>query len=328
VSQDAFLIVDKPPGVTSHDVVAVVRAVTGLKKVGHTGTLDPFATGVLPLALGGATRLIQYLDEDRKIYDAVIQLGTATDTGDPTGSVIAEAPVPALNRARVLEVLDGFRGQRMQTPPRYSAVKVAGRPLYDYARKGVDVEVKARPIRIDAMELLSLGENTLRVAIHCGRGTYARVLAEEIGVALGTFGHLAELRRLGSGPFDIDRSVSFSRLAEIVAGNQEWDRVLRPARGGERIAWRPREEVFAGLAPWLIAPREALRHLPALTLSPIEVRRFQTSGALPPPPPGCTGSYVLLSADGVLGVGVTGKDSAIPLDAPRPRDRRSEGRGR
>ena len=216
----------------------------------------------------------------------------------------------------------------LQTPPRYSAVKVAGRPLYDYARKGVDVEVKARPIRIDAMELLSLGENTLRVAIHCGRGTYARVLAEEIGVALGTFGHLAELRRLGSGPFDIDRSVSFSRLAEIVAGNQEWDRVLRPARGGERIAWRPREEVFAGLAPWLIAPREALRHLPALTLSPIEVRRFQTSGALPPPPPGCTGSYVLLSADGVLGVGVTGKDSAIPLDAPRPRDRRSEGRGR
>ena len=103
MSQDAFLIVDKPPGVTSHDVVAVVRAVTGLKKVGHTGTLDPFATGVLPLALGGATRLIQYLDEDRKIYDAVIQLGTATDTGDPTGSVIAEAPVPALNRARVLE---------------------------------------------------------------------------------------------------------------------------------------------------------------------------------------------------------------------------------
>ena len=169
MSQDAFLIVDKPPGVTSHDVVAVVRAVTGLKKVGHTGTLDPFATGVLPLALGGATRLIQYLDEDRKIYDAVIQLGTATDTGDPTGSVIAEAPVPALNRARVLEVLDGFRGQRMQTPPRYSAVKVAGRPLYDYARKGVDVEVKARPIRIDAMELLSLGENTLRVAIQIGR---------------------------------------------------------------------------------------------------------------------------------------------------------------
>lgn len=328
MSQDAFLVVDKPPGVTSHDVVAVVRAVTGLKKVGHTGTLDPFATGVLPLALGGATRLIQYLDEDRKIYDAVIQLGAATDTGDPTGTVVAEAPVPTLTRARVLEVLETFRGQRMQTPPRYSAVKVAGRPLYDYARKGVDVEVKARPIRIDAMELVSLEETTLRVVIHCGRGTYARVLAEEIGVALGTVGHLSELRRLASGPFTVERSVSFGRLAEIVAGNQEWDRVLRPSRGGERIPWRSRDDVFAGLDPWLIAPREALRHLPAVTLSPIEARRFQTSGALPPPPPGCVGPYVLLSADAVLGVGQAGAPSAIPLDAPRPRDRRAEHRGR
>lgn len=321
MSQDGFLVVDKPPGVTSHDVVAVVRAVTGLKKVGHTGTLDPFATGVLPLALGGATRLIQYLDEDQKVYDAVIRLGVATDTGDPTGQVIAEAPVPSLAKKDVLALLQTFLGQRMQTPPKYSAVKVAGRPLYDYARKGQDVEVKARPIRIDGMELLSMEEPRLRVVIRCSRGTYARVIAEEIGIALGTVGHLEELRRLGSGPFHIDQAVSFSRISEIVAGDPAWDRVLRPARGEERIPWRPREDVFAGLSPWVTAPRDALKHLPGVTLSPIEARRFQQTGALPPPPPGCTGPYVLLSGDEVLGVGTPGASSAIPLDAPKGRDR-------
>jgi tRNA pseudouridine55 synthase len=330
MSQDGFLIVDKPPGVTSHDVVAVVRAVTGLKKVGHTGTLDPFATGVLPLALGAATRLIQFLDEDHKVYDAVVRLGIATDTGDPTGTVIAEAPVPALTRKDVLATLATFLGQRMQTPPRYSAVKVAGRPLYEYARKGQTVEVKARPVRIDGMELVSLEEPRLRVIIRCSRGTYARVLAEEIGVALGTVGHLEELRRLGSGPFHIDNAVSFSRISEVVAGDPAWDRVLRPARGAERIAWRTRDEVFAGLAPWAIASREALRHLPALTLSPIEARRFQTTGIVPPPPPGCTGAYALLSGDEVLGVAVTGSPSAVPLDTPSGRDRSGGGdhRGR
>jgi tRNA pseudouridine55 synthase len=321
VINDGFLVVDKPPGVTSHDVVAVVRAVTGLKKVGHTGTLDPFATGVLPLALGGATRLIQYLDEDRKVYDAVVRLGVATDTGDPTGTVVAEAPVPALTKRDVLAVLAGFVGQRMQTPPKYSAVKVAGRPLYDYARKGQEVEVKARPVRIDAMELLSLEEPRLRVVMRCSRGTYARVLAEEIGVALGTVGHLEELRRLGSGPFLIENSVSFSRISEIVAGDPEWDRVLRPARGTERVPWRTRDEVFAGLKPWAISPREGLRHLPAITLSSLEARRFQNTGAVPPPPPGCTGPYLLLSGDEVLGVGVPGAPTAVPLGAPTGRER-------
>jgi tRNA pseudouridine55 synthase len=321
MSYDGFLVVDKPPGVTSHDVVAVVRAVTGLKNVGHTGTLDPFATGVLPLALGSATRLIQYLDENQKVYDAVVRLGVLTDTGDPTGAVIEEAPVPSFTQKELLAVLDTFLGIRMQTPPRYSAVKVAGRPLYDYARKGQAVEVKARPVRIDGMELVSVDGPRVRVIIRCSRGTYARVLAEEIGVALGTVGHLEELRRLGSGLFHIDHAVSFSRISEIVAGDPAWDRVLRPSRDGERVPWRTRDEVFAGLAPWVTAPRDGLRHLPALTLSPIEARRFQQTGAVPPPPAGCTGAYVLLSGDEVLGVGTTGNASAVPLDTPKDRDR-------
>ncbi len=327
MSEGGFLVVDKPPGVTSHDVVAMVRAVTGLKKVGHTGTLDPFATGVLPLALGTATRLIQFLDEDHKVYDAVVRLGIAMDTGDPTGTVIEEAPVPAVTRKDVLTALATFVGMRMQTPPRYSAVKVAGRPLYDYARKGQTVEVKARPIRIDAMELVSFELPRVRVVIRCSRGTYARVLAEEIGVALGTVGHLEELRRLGSGPFVIENSVSFSRISEIVAGDPAWDRVLRPARGAERVAWRPREDVFAGLAPMTTSPREALKHLPPVTLSPIEARRFQQTGLIPPPPAGCTTPYALLLGDEVVGVGVPGSVSAVPLDAPPARER-GDHRGR
>ncbi|MFZ5480587.1 MAG: tRNA pseudouridine(55) synthase TruB [Myxococcota bacterium] len=319
--RDAFLVVDKPPGVTSHDVVAVVRAVTGLKKVGHTGTLDPFATGVLPLALGGATRLIQYLDEDRKVYDAVVRLGVATDTGDPTGTAIAEKPVPPLARRDVEAVLATFLGQRMQTPPRYSAVKVAGRPLYEYARKGQEVEVKARPIRIDGMELVSLDAPRLRVVITCSRGTYARVLAEQIGEALGTVGHLEELRRIASGPFHVDQAVPLSRLSEIVAGDPAWDRVLRPARGEERVPWRPREQVFAGLEPFLIGPRDALRHLPAITLTPFDARRFRQTGSVPPAPPQVSGPYLLLEGDEILGVGTPGSPAAVPLASETPRGR-------
>jgi tRNA pseudouridine55 synthase len=301
--QDGFLVVDKPPGVTSHDVVAVVRAVTGLKKVGHTGTLDPFATGVLPLALGAATRLIQFLDEREKVYDATLRLGAATDTGDPTGTVVAEAPVPTLVRARVLEVLATFVGVRQQVPPRYSAVKVAGRPLYDYARRGEDVAVEARPISVFGMELLDMGEATLRVRIRCSRGTYARVLAEEIGEALGTVAHLEALRRDASGAFTLDHAVGMARIADIVAGDVAWERVLRPSRDGEgRVPWRGRDQVREGLTPWVIGARDALRHLPAVTLAPLDARRMRASGAAPALPAGVSAPCLLLEGDAILGV--------------------------
>lgn len=299
---DRFLVIDKPPGVTSHDVVAVVRAVTGLKKVGHTGTLDPFATGVLPLALGGATRLIQYLDESIKIYDATVQLGAATDTGDPTGQVIAEAPVNLPSRRELQVVLDGFMGERMQRPPRYSAVKIQGKPMYAYAREGKPMEAAPRPIRIDRMELLDVSGTTLRVLIHCSRGTYARVLAEEIGQALGTVGHLSALRRTRSGPFLEEHALSFSQLSELVGGNPAWNQVLRPARGENRVPWRSREEVLTGLAPWLTLPHTVLRHLPALTLSPVEARRYEQTGQTPARVPTDGRTWVLLMGEEVLGV--------------------------
>ena len=151
-----FLVIDKAPGMTSHDVVGVVRAITGLKKVGHTGTLDPFATGVLVLALGGATRFIQYLDESLKVYDAVIQLGESTETGDPEGDILETA------LKNVEEVLRSLEGKQMQRPPAYSAVKFKGKPLYKYARAGEAVEVPARPIEIYKMTLIEQGEENHR----------------------------------------------------------------------------------------------------------------------------------------------------------------------
>jgi tRNA pseudouridine55 synthase len=308
---DGFLVVDKPPGVTSHDVVAVVRAVTGLQKVGHTGTLDPFATGALPLALGGATRLISFLDESVKVYDAVVVLGAQTDTGDPTGQRIAEGPVPALRKEGVEQVLAGFVGERDQTPPKYSAVKVQGRPLYAYARAGQAVEARSRRITVHGMDLVSLGEGTLRVRIRCSRGTYARVLAEQIGVALGTVAHLGELRRDASGAFVADSALTMSRLSTIVAGSPEWVRVLRPSRGEGRVDWRERAAVMEGLQPWILPPAAVLAHLPALSLSSLESRRLLQTGALPPA--ALSGERPILLMDGreIVGVAAPGQRPVI-----------------
>ena len=295
-----FLVIDKAPGLTSHDVVATVRAVTGIRKVGHTGTLDPLASGVLPLALGKATRFIQYLDENLKIYDATIGLGAATTTGDREGEVIREAPVPALDDlAAVTAVLEGFVGERMQVPPAYSAVKVKGKPLYKYAREGVKVEVPARKITIHGLELIEAGAGSMRVMIRCSRGTYARVLAEEIGVALGSAGHLSALRRLRSGPFTLERSLPLPGLAQIVAGTDEWERAFRrPGPGEERIQWRPRATVLSEMVPYRVTLADALIHLPRVAVAPADRARVLSGGRPPNPPGGCRQGALYLVVDG------------------------------
>ena len=301
-----FLSVDKPAGITSHDVVAMLRAVTGSEKVGHTGTLDPFATGALAIAFGNATRLIQYLDEDLKVYDATIALGDATDTGDPTGSVIRSAPVPALAEDGVREVLSRFQGVMMQAPPRYSAVKVRGKPLYSYAREGEDVEAQPRPIRIDAVELLELGPAHLRVRISCGRGTYARVLADDIAVALGTAGHLSALRRERTGPFTVDRALTLPQLGLIAGGSEDWAAVMRPSRGPERVRWAPREAIWEALQPLLVAPADALAHLPSVQLRPGERARALSGAVVPHPGPEVKvgDTYLLVEGGDVLALAV------------------------
>jgi tRNA pseudouridine55 synthase len=278
----AFLVMDKVPGLTSHDVVAIVRAVTGIKKVGHTGTLDPFASGVLVLALGGATRFIQYLDESLKVYDATIALGAATTTGDPEGPVNRTGP--EADFTLLDSVLAGFQGEQMQTPPAYSAVKVKGKALYKYARKGIKVEAKPRPVTIYRLTAPDRGADWLRIRLHCSRGTYARVLADDIGSALGTAGHLRQLRRLQSGPFMLNQALTLPSLAQLVAGTSDWRRALRPGRGDERMPWRPRGAVLRELLPWCIPLDRALSHLPMVEVGDQHREPFLRGGHPPTPP--------------------------------------------
>ncbi len=266
-----FLVVDKPAGITSHDVVSVLRAALRIKKIGHTGTLDPFATGALPLAIGPSTRLIQFLDESVKVYEGTIALGKQTDTGDLMGEVIDEKSVPLMNAGDVQNNLNQFCGEQMQTPPAYSAVKVRGKPLYKYARAGESVEVPARKIRVDSIELRALRVDELDVRVTCGRGTYVRVLAEDIGRSLGTCGHLSSLRRTVSGPFCTDHALTFEQLSVLAAQRTDWQPVLRPERGAERVKWNDPALILRGLMPLMRGPQDVLGHLPVRRLSAVEL---------------------------------------------------------
>ena len=225
---DGILIIDKPMGLTSHDVVARVRRILKTKRVGHTGTLDPFATGVLVLMIGKATRLAQFLDKDEKEYEAVVKFGHETDTGDRTG----QKRDPGQNhlRQRVDEsefslddtaleaALNKFRGPIQQTPPMYSAKKVDGRKLYELAREGKEIERKSVEVTISKLEAVgstSEASDLLTIAVACSAGTYIRTLAENIGRELGIGAHLEELRRTRAGKFTILQSYSLDALEQL-----------------------------------------------------------------------------------------------------------------
>lgn len=214
---NGLLIIDKPAGMTSHDVVYRVRKRVRVERVGHTGTLDPFATGVLPLCLGKATRLASLLTLEDKVYQATLTLGKTTDTLDRDGALLEERPVdPSLDEARVEAAMQSFRGEILQRPPMYSAVKVGGKRLYEYARAGEEVARAERPVTIHRLTLLSLSLPELRFEVHCSKGTYVRVLAAELGEALGCGGHLTELRRTHTGRFDLQQAVKLDDLEELV----------------------------------------------------------------------------------------------------------------
>jgi tRNA pseudouridine55 synthase len=301
VSTDAptgFLVVDKPPGITSHDVVSVLRALAMTRRVGHTGTLDPFATGVLPIALGGATKLIQFLDEREKVYVATVELGAATETGDATGPVCAEAPVPPLDRETVDAALAGLTGALMQKPHAYSAVKVNGRRLYEYARAGETVEIPARPITVYGWEVLAVEPARLRLRVRCGRGTYVRVLAEDIGLALGTRGHLSALRREQSGPFRLEGAVDFPTLSRIAAGRDDWQPVLRPERDAPRVTWGDRDEIAAAVRGRIHAPLSGLEGRARVTLPDDAVAGVRNGGRPPGPPTGTAADTPYLLVNG------------------------------
>lgn len=196
-----ILVVDKQSGSSSNDVVQFAKRLYGARKVGHTGSLDPLATGVLPLCFGEATKFSQFLLSSDKVYLARIQLGVATASGDSEGDIIAEKPVPDLTEEQVESALDAFRGEISQIPSMFSALKHKGQPLYKLARQGIEVEREPRQVTVFSNELLERTADTLLLKIHCSKGTYVRSIAEDLGAALGCGGHVIELRRLQAGPF-------------------------------------------------------------------------------------------------------------------------------
>ncbi len=205
---NGILLIDKPVDLTSAEVVRrVKRRLPRSVKVGHLGTLDPFATGLLPLCLGEATKIAKFLNTADKHYEGLIQLGSATDSGDRTGRETAVAPLPSLAPETLDALAARFTGDLEQRPPMYSALKRDGVPLYRLARRGIEVERELRPVRIDALQLAAAGPDRLRFTVACSKGTYVRVLAEDLGLALGSVAHLAELRRTQFGDFAIADAV-------------------------------------------------------------------------------------------------------------------------
>lgn len=210
---DGVLVVDKPAGPTSHDMVDRTRRAFGLRRVGHTGTLDPFATGVLPLCLGRATRLARFLAEGEKVYRATVRLGFATSTDDLTGTPLSEARPATLQDGAVRRALAELVGNLDQVPPAYSARRVEGRRLYELARRGESVPRAARAITVYGIDLLEAAEDRLEIEVRCSPGTYVRALARDLGEKLGVGGHLSRLRRTRSGSFGLEQAVPGDEIA-------------------------------------------------------------------------------------------------------------------
>lgn len=236
---DGFIVIDKPEGLTSHDVVRVIRKKLQVKKVGHTGTLDPFATGVLPVAVGEATKAIPFLDESSKEYLSVMHLGITTDTQDRTGSVLQERSCSNIDEGMIRRIFSQFVGNIKQVPPMFSALKRDGVPLYKLAREGKTVERAARDVTIYSLQIENINFPEVSFRVRCSRGTYVRTLAHDLGQALGCGAHLTELRRTASGPFTLRQAISLEKIGNIP------------------------DETAAGM----ISPSDALSHLPCVPLS-------------------------------------------------------------
>jgi tRNA pseudouridine55 synthase len=212
---DGIIVVDKPREWTSHDVVNKMRRLAGTRKVGHLGTLDPSATGVLPLVIGRATRLAQFFTRNDKVYEGTIRFGYATDTYDAEGTPVSEEVPVTLDRDTAEQVLGEFRGAFKQTPPPVSAKKIAGRPAYELARKNQPVELKPVPVEVYSLDVLDAAGASVRIRIHCSAGTYVRSIAHQAGRMLGTGAFLADLRRLASGDFKIEQAHTLEELSAL-----------------------------------------------------------------------------------------------------------------
>ena len=223
---DGILLIDKDPGETSHDVVKKVRRFFPSEKVGHAGTLDPFASGLLILLIGQGTKLFPYLMIGRKKYSAKIRLGIETNTFDRSGEITRESPIPRLKKEEIKEVIHTFTGEIEQIPPVFSAVRHNGVRAYELARKGVNVELKKRQVTIHSISMISIDLPEIMMEITCSHGTYIRSLAFDIGKRLGSGAHLSSLRRLSSEPFQVEDAISSRRLVYQISGEQLIENLL------------------------------------------------------------------------------------------------------
>jgi tRNA pseudouridine55 synthase len=237
---EGLLLIDKPAGPTSHDVISQLRRLSGIRRIGHAGTLDPLATGLLLVCIGRATRLLEYLLDQPKRYEASIHLGQSTDTFDAQGAVVAERPV-IVTGFDIEEALDQFRGTIVQHVPPFSAVKQSGVPLYKLARRGIDVERPSREVTIYNLILASWQEPVLKLDITCSSGTYIRSLADDLGNTLGCGGHISALRRIEVGSFSLDRAVALEDL-----DSDNWFEFLLPP--DKAVGHLPRVEFSAEMA--------------------------------------------------------------------------------
>jgi len=226
---NGILLLDKPSGITSNEALQRVKRLYGARKAGHTGSLDPLASGVLPICMGEATKVSAFLLDADKRYQVRCQLGVRTETADAEGQIVETRPVAGYSREVIEAALAPFRGSVEQIPPMYSALKHQGQRLYKLAREGVEVERKPRVIEIYALELTAFGQDWIDIAVHCSKGTYVRTLVEDIGDRLGPGAHVAALRRTGVGPYGEDALVTLEQLERLKSGDEgAMDRLLLP----------------------------------------------------------------------------------------------------
>jgi tRNA pseudouridine55 synthase len=258
------LVMNKPAGCTSFDVVRRVRAMIGVSRVGHTGTLDPLATGVLALCLGQATKVAGFLTEGSKSYEAVIRLGVETDSYDAAGKVTAEASVPPLTAPRLEAAFAKFRGESLQTPPMFSAVKIGGKRLYELARAGKEIARPARPVTVHELTLRDFTAAELRILVKCSKGFFVRALAHDIGKELGCGAHLLSLTRTASGPFTLAQSMTLDQLASLCNAGAD--------------------QALAELQKHVIPVDQALIDLPAVHVSEADAARVMRGIPIELPP--------------------------------------------
>ncbi len=281
---DFILPVDKPPGPTSHDVVRAARKALGNRRIGHTGTLDPFASGLLMLCVGRATRVAEYLSAQDKTYEAVAHLGVTTDTLDTEGSIVDEREGwEELDEPRIEAVLDRFRGEIDQVPPEYSAKKIDGVAAYRRVRRGESVALEPVRVRVASLDIVHLDLPRLGLRVTCSSGTYVRALARDIGLALGVGAHLVSLRRTAIGELSVERALAIDDLVT-----------------SERVA-------AAALTPLV-----ALGHLPTLDLDDAAMARIMHGGSIPAPRGSAGGTVVLAHAGSLVAIGERQDDVVHP----------------